>query len=168
MAEDTTRPMSPGTTDAPYSSSLQASSQHPQHQQSFVDLQDVGSKAPFGTNDRPTPSTTLDPSQSTGSARLNTLDLSLASSLASALGSASSTWSTHSSSYPQGVHPGYSHPASLVGTPESRSRVGSAGPHSAGLYTNNMEGSSYESSWRNHYGQSGEANNYNLGGHRDS
>lgn len=166
MSENTTRPVSPGTTDPPYSSSYHPP---PQHQQSFPDLQNVGNKAHFGTSDQPTTSTTFDPTHPAGAARLNpSLDLSLASSIAttlsSALGSASSSWSTHSPSYHQAVHPGYSHPASLVGTPESRSRVGSAGPHSASLYPNNMESSAYESSWRNHYGQSGAANGYNLGG----
>lgn len=177
MSQSATRPPSPGTTDTPYSISQQTTTSQQQHQPPFADQQDA-SRAHFANTNQPTSTNTVEAShapnlQTVGSARLNpSLDLSLATSLASslksALGTASSTWSTQTPGLHPSVYSGYSHPGSITGTPESRSRVGSVGPTSVQFYPNNMEGSAYESSWRNHYGQSSATNGYNLGNDRES
>ncbi|KAJ9119539.1 hypothetical protein QFC22_003248 [Naganishia vaughanmartiniae] len=190
MSGNSTRPVSPGTTELSYNlPTYQTSAQHhhhrqhhhqqhqgqPQYQPSFRDLQDTVGKAQLGTVDQP--STSLEGlhvsvPHNTGSTRPNlSLDASLASSLATnlstILGSASSTWSTQPSLQYPSVQ-GYSHPGSISGTPESHSRPGSVGPHVAGQQqSQKMDGSPYESSWRSHYGQNPASNGYNLGHDRD-
>ncbi|KAJ9096329.1 hypothetical protein QFC21_005149 [Naganishia friedmannii] len=183
MSGSSTRPVSPGTTELSYNlPSYQTPAQHHQqqqhhlhhqgqpqyHQTSFGDLQDSVGKAQLGTVDQPPTSLEglhVSVPHTTGSTRPNlSLDASLASSLttnlSTILGSASSTWSTQPSLQYPSVQ-GYSHPGSISGTPESNSRPGSVGPHVAGhQQSHKMEGSPYESSWRNHYGQSTASNGY--------
>lgn len=177
MSQSASRPPSPGTKDTPYSISYQTTTtSQQQHQPPSAPQQDT-SKALFASPSQPTSTDTVETShalnpETVGSARFNSsLDLSLATNLASrlnALGTASSTWLTQSPALHPSVYSGYSHPGPITGTPESRSRVGSVGPASVQFFPNNMEGSAYESSWRNHYGQSSATNGYNLGTDRES
>ncbi|KAJ9104237.1 hypothetical protein QFC19_004054 [Naganishia cerealis] len=180
MSGNSTRPASPGSTELSHNlSSYQTASQHQQHQgqpqyhHSFGELQDSIGKAQLGALDHSShEGLHVSVPHTAGSTRPNlSVDPSLASALSTnlsnILGSASSTWSTQPSLQYQAVQ-GYSHPGSITGTPESRSRPGSVGPHIAGQQQpRNMEGSAYESSWRNHYGQNTASNGYNLGNDRD-
>ena len=179
MSQSASRPPSPGTKDTPFSILYQTTTttSHQQHPQPVSEAQQDTSTALFANASQPIPTDTVETShalnpETVGSASLNpSLDLSLATNLASrlnALGTASSTWSTQSPALHSSIFPGYSHSGSITGTPESRSRVGSVGPANVQLLPNNMEGSAYESSWRNHYGQSSAANAYNLGTDRES
>jgi hypothetical protein len=168
MSQSATRPPSPGTTDTPYSISYQTTSSHQQPQPPSADQQDA-SKAQFPNTNQPTSTDAVEAIHAPNPSLNLSLATSLASSLQNALGTASSTWSTQSPALNSSVYPGYSHPGSITGTPESHSRVGSVGPAPVQFYpNNNMEGSAYESSWRNHYGQSSATNGYSLGNDRES